>query len=524
MTNVFSRSRELAELKNATALLEIGERNATAKLEQVNAKIDRLTADTEACNSRIQARTLEKSETAFSLEQSRMAIKALTDKQTQLEAEDGELIDKIIATNKQIRAYEHELEQLNEELARQRSELDTFQSDMFSGRDVKEMKMKELTDLRVEIGGLTQSIKSSRDSVARLESEIKKAEAECIEYEAEITKNAAAITDCEKHIEDLSEALAQLETDTETQKERIAALEHRISSINERISEAENAEREHINIISSLKNEEARLTMRKEQIDADSRRLYDEMWDEYNITYREALTYTRLDMPQNQMTREERQIKSDIQALGNINVGAVEEFKTVKKRHEFLTQQRDDITAAEEKLTQLIVELTTQMEAQFSEQLELISENFALVFREMFGGGKAYLKLTDADNVLESGIDIIAQPPGKTLQSMSLLSGGERALTATALLFGILRLKPSPFCVLDEVEAALDDANVTKYANYIKGISRETQFIIITHRKGTMECADVLYGVTMQELGVSKLLSIKLEGDVYYNDGKHNTA
>ena len=164
--------------------------------------------------------------------------------------------------------------------------------------------------------------------------------------------------------------------------------------------------------------------------------------------------------------------------------------------------------AAEEKLSQIIEELLGLMEKQFREQFALISENFGKVFREMFGGGKAYLRLMDTANVLESPIEIVAQPPGKNLQNMQLLSGGERALTAIAILFSILLLKPSPFCILDEIEAALDDANVSRYAQYLKRFSKDTQFIVITHRKGTMEYADVMYGVTMQEKGISKLISV----------------
>ena len=164
--------------------------------------------------------------------------------------------------------------------------------------------------------------------------------------------------------------------------------------------------------------------------------------------------------------------------------------------------------AAEEKLTQIIEELLGLMEKQFREQFALISENFGKVFREMFGGGKAYLRLMDNANVLESPIEIVAQPPGKNLQNMQLLSGGDRALTAIAILFSILLLKPSPFCILDEIEAALDDANVSRYAQYLKRFSKDTQFIVITHRKGTMEYADVMYGVTMQEKGISKLISV----------------
>ena len=194
--------------------------------------------------------------------------------------------------------------------------------------------------------------------------------------------------------------------------------------------------------------------------------------------------------------------------MGSVNVGAIEQYKEVRERFTFLSAQRGDILAAEEKLSQIIEELLGLMEKQFCEQFALISENFGKVFREMFGGGKAYLRLMDTANVLESPIEIVAQPPGKNLQNMQLLSGGERALTAIAILFSILLLKPSPFCILDEIEAALDDANVSRYAQYLKRFSKDTQFIVITHRKGTMEYADVMYGVTMQEKGISKLISV----------------
>ena len=204
-------------------------------------------------------------------------------------------------------------------------------------------------------------------------------------------------------------------------------------------------------------------------------------------------------------------LKGQIKELGHVNVNAIEEYRETKERYEFLTGQRDDILSAEEKLMVMVNELTELMKKQFAEQFKVISENFNVVFKEMFGGGKAYLKLSDETNVLDSGIEIIAQPPGKNLQNMMLLSGGERALTAIAILFSILKMKPSPFCVLDEIEAALDDANVNRFAQYLKRFSDDTQFIVITHRKGTMESADTMYGVTMQEKGVSKIISVKFE-------------
>ncbi len=241
------------------------------------------------------------------------------------------------------------------------------------------------------------------------------------------------------------------------------------------------------------------------------------MWDNYEITYPEALKYPPCEIPIDELTKNASALRNKIKALGAVNVNAVEEYTETKERYEFLSKQRTDIISAEEKLKGIIKDLSKLMEKQFKEKLEVISENFNEVFREMFGGGRAYLKLSEEDDVLESGIDIIAQPPGKNLQSMMLLSGGERALTAIAILFSILKMKPSPFCILDEIEAALDDANVLRFGDYLQRFSDDTQFIVITHRKGTMESADVLYGVTMQEAGVSKIVSVKFDEAVRQN-------
>ncbi|MBC7959881.1 MAG: chromosome segregation protein SMC, partial [Vallitaleaceae bacterium] len=202
---------------------------------------------------------------------------------------------------------------------------------------------------------------------------------------------------------------------------------------------------------------------------------------------------------------------------GDVNVNAIEDFKTVSDRYTFLMEQKDDLIKAEEKLRKVIDELNEQMIKQFKEKFKEISVKFNEVFRELFGGGKAFLELAEGEDILEAGIELIAQPPGKKLQSMRLLSGGEKAFTAISLLFAIQSLKPSPFCVLDEIEAALDDANVIRFAAYLKKLMVNTQFIIITHRRGTMEVADVLYGITMQEKGVSTQVSVKLLEDVLDN-------
>jgi chromosome segregation protein len=204
------------------------------------------------------------------------------------------------------------------------------------------------------------------------------------------------------------------------------------------------------------------------------------------------------------------QVRDEIRKLGNINVNAIEEYKEVSERYEFLRTQHDDLIEAEKTLLDIIKELDEGMRRQFQEKFADIQREFNSAFKELFGGGKGSLELTEGEDILECGVRIIAQPPGKKLQNMMQLSGGEKALTAIALLFAIQNLKPSPFCLLDEIEAALDDSNVDRFAKYLHKLTKNTQFIIITHRRGTMTAADRLYGITMQEKGISTLVSVNL--------------
>ncbi|QDY44533.1 chromosome segregation protein SMC [Planococcus glaciei] len=233
----------------------------------------------------------------------------------------------------------------------------------------------------------------------------------------------------------------------------------------------------------------------------------------YQITLEEAKAYELAD-EESVVRKKVKLLKQSIEELGPVNIGAIEEFEHVSERHGFLTEQRNDLNEAKETLRTVISEMDEEMTSRFDDTFHAIRQQFQRVFKELFGGGAADLVLTDPDDLLMTGIEIIAQPPGKKLQNLSLLSGGERALTAIALLFAILKVRPVPFCVLDEVEAALDESNVVRYSQYLKKFSEDTQFIVITHRKGTMEGADVLYGITMQESGISKLVSVKLQEEL----------
>ena len=250
---------------------------------------------------------------------------------------------------------------------------------------------------------------------------------------------------------------------------------------------------------------------RKKAAKKTSEKQINYMWEEYELTLNHAKELRNPNLTDlADMKRRIQELKSEIRALGNVNVNAIEEYKSVSERYEFLKGQHDDLVEAAETLEQIIEELDNAMRKQFKEQFARIAAEFDQVFKEMFGGGKGTLELMEDEDILEAGIRIIAQPPGKKLQNMMQLSGGEKALTAIALLFAIQNLKPSPFCLLDEIEAALDDNNVDRFAQYLHKLTKYTQFIVITHRRGTMTAADRLYGITMQEKGVSTLVSVSL--------------
>ena len=237
----------------------------------------------------------------------------------------------------------------------------------------------------------------------------------------------------------------------------------------------------------------------------------DYMWNEYEITLRDAATLRMEELDNlTVIKRDIAQLKDSIKRLGDVNVNAIEDYKNLSERYGFLKTQHDDLVEAEKTLVNIIEELDVAMRKQFKEKFSEIQKEFDHVFKDLFGGGKGTIEIMEDEDLLEAGIKIIAQPPGKKLQNMMQLSGGEKALTAIALLFAIQNLKPSPFCLLDEIEAALDESNVGRFAKYLHKLTKYTQFIVITHRRGTMERADRLYGITMQEKGISTLVSVNL--------------
>ena len=265
-------------------------------------------------------------------------------------------------------------------------------------------------------------------------------------------------------------------------------------------------------ILNELDKELLRLNSKKEKLENNIESLSEYMWQEYELTYSYALEFkddTLSDLFE--IKRHCQELRDDIRRLGDVNVNAIEEFKETNGRYEFLSTQHDDLIKATASLKGVISDLDKGMREQFAEKFKDINKEFSKVFKELFGGGKGAVELQDGEDILDADVAIIAQPPGKKLQNMLQLSGGERALTAIALLFAIQNLKPSPFCLLDEIEAALDDANIGRFASFLGKLADKTQYIVITHRRGTMAVADRLYGITMQEKGISKLVSVELK-------------
>ena len=257
-----------------------------------------------------------------------------------------------------------------------------------------------------------------------------------------------------------------------------------------------------------LQQQLSKIETKKNKNELEYDAIVNKLWDDYGLTYVTAFEYKiEIESPA-KAQREINSVKSQISVLGNINIDAIEEYRQVKERYEFMASQQKDLTDAKESLEKIISDMQELMKTIFSEQFRIINENFGETFRQLFGGGKAELKLSDPSDILESGIEIDVQPPGKKLQNLMLLSGGEKALCAIAILFAILKTRPAPFCIFDEIEAALDDINVYKFAEYMHAMNTNTQFMVVTHRRGTMEAADKLYGVTMPKKGISTMIEL----------------
>ena len=511
--NLFSRAREMKELGQKLHQLakeEIEKEQilsaVTQKLEEVLVTYESTQEEYVQINNAIKNYELEWDKNAH-------ALKLTKNNQLQLITERNKIDDSMEVIKQGKEAAQEKLQELKGTINQNEVQIADLESQLAEAKSHRETLEKSLTDKKIGLSNTEQNISYMITQINELELDINSQDEKDAHLNETIARYKQELEDLEVENEKVKVLIQVLSEEIIQKQEERKQLDKEKITLEQKQSELAQLLSKMTEQIDLLKEERYRLDNKKQNSELQKQNWGNTMWEQYEITFNHALTYRLEEVSITEFKKQSVEIRGKIKQIGNVNVNAVEEFKETKQRYEFLVLQKSDIEKAEASLMTLIEELMEQMKEIFTTQFAIIAENFTYVFKELFGGGEAYLKLLDEENILESGIEIIAKPPGKKLQNMTLLSGGERTLTAISLIFGILKLKPSPFCVLDEIEAALDDANVLRFANYLEQLSKETQFIVITHRKGTMERAHTLYGVTMQERGVSTILSIQL-GDV----------
>ena len=513
-SNLLSRRREIEELEKTVTRLKTELQKAEAEVAVAKEKRTALYAKVEEIQQELQNDYVVQNTAKMNLDQVKSRQNATRENSEGIYAERKKLEEQVHEIEENEESIKMELEtsqQLEDELTRQ---MESSQKWLEKEREAEAAEVRKNENIHLSFAALEQKKDFIEENFVRIREEMEKFREELATLNAskgenygEIEQKEAQITEIRQTIENSKELFEEINKEIEeSQKKREELNQKHKAFLKKREDLAAH--------MAELDKESFRLTSKKEGYEEALEKQINYMWEEYELTYNHALEIRDESLTDPaEMRRRIQELKTEIRKLGSVNVNAIEDFKNLSERYEFMKTQHDDLVEAEATLKKIIEELDEAMRKQFTEQFAKISQEFNQVFKQLFGGGKGTLELMDGEDVLEAGIRIVAQPPGKKLQNMMQLSGGEKALTAISLLFAIQNLKPSPFCLLDEIEAALDDSNVTRFAQYLHKLTKNTQFIVITHRRGTMTAADRLYGITMQEKGVSTLVSVDLLED-----------
>ena len=510
-SNLLGRRREMEEMETKVKKYLRQIDTLLQEIEDTKAERNKLRLSLEEDKAALQKKFIEQNTARLNVIKAKERKEEASEGSMELKAEEREIenqIQEIKLSKEEINKELEESEALEKQVEIQIKE---FQAQLEEKRTEESEESAHVGTLELEVEKMLQQQGFHQQNVDRINGEINRFAEELSEIEEGLLKSTEDIRNKENSIVEIQKTIAASHTtqsDTEKQmqediakKEALSARQKNFFKDREEMSER----------MAALDKEVYRLNAQKEKIKETLESQINYMWDEYEITLSDAASLRNEAINDlSAMKKEIVSLKEQIKKLGDVNVNAIEDFKNLMERYNFLKGQHDDLVEAEKTLEGIIEELDTAMRKQFNEKFAEISREFDKVFKEMFGGGKGTLELMEDEDILEAGIRIIAQPPGKKLQNMMQLSGGEKALTAIALLFAIQNLKPSPFCLLDEIEAALDESNVARFAKYLHKLTKHTQFIVITHRRGTMEQVDRLYGITMQEKGVSTLVSVNL--------------
>ena len=528
--NLIGRKNQIEDIKNEIITLEKEYENKKEEYLRKEGKISEI-------NEKLRNIEKELSEQKITLAIKENKIKNEEEKVEIFETRLENIKNEIISFDSDLEKLKEDIINLNiskdkilEELEENKNNINELMNtveDSGKSKEIEELT-EDIINLKISISSFEENEKAIQEIIDIIEEEINSLSKQNILKKEEIEKNKKGIEQFEVEINEINQRLIEKKEENEKVKEFQNEIKLKREEINKREEELIKEKEIYSNREKELFPEKIKKEQELYKFELNKENLISNIWDEYELTlnnividendeYYESKNLNIKDFDNRiigfEMTRASKilqDINSRLKKIGEVNISAIDEYNIVKERYEFLSTQKSDLDKTKSSLQKVIKDISATMEEQFLSRLELINNEFKTSFTELFGGGRAKIELEDKDNPLTSGIEIRVEPPGKKLQNLSLLSGGERAFTAIAILFAILKINPSPFSVLDEIEAALDDANVQRYANYLKKYSEDTQFIIITHRKGTMESAKTLYGVTMEENGVSKLVSLDL--------------
>ncbi len=516
-TGILSRASQIKKLEAQSAQTKKELAVLERELQLTDEKLSALYAQRKGTDILVRGAEQELVRANAELEHTRQMAEAKKQSGESMESELMQLAEQISDTNEQLAELinqttkaELEIDNKNAEAAQKEKELESIDTERISLAEALNEKNIALVAAQKDVAAIEYRIGENKSQKEAAYDEIKAKENDIEETKSKTEQILLQIGEKEKEIENEKEKTSSI-------SKMVEELITKRDDARKRIRESLDEGKETREKMYALKEEQNRIDNKRVKIESELDNITTKMWEEYEVTYISAKEYEADIGPISTAKSRIGELRGNIRALGNVNVDAIEEYASVRERYDFLSNQQNDLQEAKQSLEKLIESIQEKMKKQFKEQFEIINKKFSATFSELFGGGRAELRLTDPTDILGSGVEIDAQPPGKKLQNLSLLSGGEMAFTAIALLFAILKVRPTPFCVLDEIEAALDESNVYRFADYVKKHSGKTQFILVTHRRGTMESADLLYGVTMQEKGVSKLLALKLDEAIKIN-------
>ena len=508
--NILGRSREIEALKEELKSLNIKIKNKEEEKEKYIESIEDLLETIESLETNLQEIDIEYAT-------QKQKVELIVENVDKLVSRMDKTKQEIENLNKQkTEIIEHKkqlienLENLEEEIQKLNLEVEEFVRVKKDDQTYIDNLNMDITNLKISVSSFEESEMSIDEITERIKIDIKNNTLSLESKKDQIEKNKQEEVSLKAKIDELQNDIVKIKENVKNSGSKIEELKNNKNEKNTYLEKIEKEIEEQFTRLQDIKEQLVKIDIKKNKTSQDLEDVVNKLWEEYELTPNNADGFTKT-TDQAKTQKEVNYLRTQIRDLGSINIDSIKEYQTLKERYDFMCEQRLDLENSMSKLKNVISEMINIMKTQFKDKFKLINKNFNEVFTELFGGGKAELILEDEEDVLNCGIDIRVQPPGKKLQNMTLLSGGEKAFTAIAILFAILKINPAPFCVLDEIEAALDDVNVNRYAEYLKKFSQYTQFLVITHRKGTMEAADTVYGITMEENGISKLLSMKLK-------------